>query len=68
MSSVFIVHQWDGYDFTETLGVFTTREVAEVVMEAFQASDEGNWYSHFIREVPVQIEVPKDLPKKYLVD
>ena len=47
---VYVVFQYDGYDYVGLIGLYDTKLGAEVVRDAYHDSEEGNWYSHYVQE------------------
>ena len=52
-NKVWILFQYDGYDYTGMVRVFSHKDLAELALEAYNKSDDGQWYSHYIKEVEV---------------
>ena len=65
-NKIYLVQQWDGFDFTKTIGAFATHDLAMRVAKAYQDSEAGDNYSHFVKDVEVFDTLPPGLPKKYL--
>ena len=65
IDKVFIVFEYDGYDYTMVKGIFAYRHDAEVFQETLTASDDGSYY---IREHEVNYALKKEHVIKKVVD
>jgi hypothetical protein len=64
MDKIFVVVESEGWGHTSAILAYDTYEVAEMVRNAYEKSEEGQWYSYYIKEYEVH-KSPGTLPKPW---
>ena len=53
ISEVFIVFQHDGFEHSNVVGVFSTKESAEELVDKLSEDERGVFYNHYYKKYPV---------------
>jgi hypothetical protein len=53
IDEVFIVFQHDGYEYSNVVGVFSTKKSAEELVDKLTEDERGVFYNHYYKKYPV---------------